>query len=53
LAHDRLVDPIRVNNEEWFPANLSLIQRQAELWEREKRPEHYLLRDKALKEAQE
>jgi WD40 repeat protein len=53
LAHDRLVEPIRRNNAEWFDKNLSLLQRQAVLWEREGRPDHLLLRDKALVEAEE
>jgi WD40 repeat protein len=52
LAHDRLIQPVRQNNAEWFQANLSLLQRQASLWEREKRLEHYLLREEALAEAE-
>ncbi len=52
LAHDRLIQPVRQNNAGWFLANLSLLQRQATLWERENRPEHYLLRDEALVEAE-
>ena len=34
LAHDRLVEPIRENNETWFKAHLSTVQLQAELWKR-------------------
>ena len=32
LAHDRLIQPVRQDNAEWFQANLSLLQRQAEVW---------------------
>ena len=34
LASDRLIEPIRENNETWFKANLSTVQLQAELWKR-------------------
>jgi hypothetical protein len=52
LAHDRLVDPVRSNNSTWFHANLSLLQRQAGLWQDENRAERLLLREEALLEAQ-
>ncbi|RPH63200.1 MAG: hypothetical protein EHM81_00600 [Chloroflexi bacterium] len=52
LAHDRLIEPIRANNKEWFEKNLSLLQRQVILWEAQNRPEHLLLRYDALKEAE-
>jgi WD40 repeat protein len=53
LAHDRLIDPIRRSNAAWLQANLSLVQRQAALWNSQDRPDSLLLRDQALKEAQE
>lgn len=52
LAHDRLIEPIRASNRDWFKANLSAVQQQAELWERQGRPDGLLLRGKALEEAE-
>ncbi len=52
LAHDRLLDPVRASNAAWFQANLSLLQRQAGLWQKENRPSHLLLRDKALQDSE-
>lgn len=52
LAHDRLLRPVRANNEAWFQAHLHLLQRQAALWRDEGRPEHLLLRQQALEEAE-
>lgn len=53
LAHDRLIMPVQTNNEVWFQANLSLLQRQATLWQKDSRPDHLLLREEALSEAEE
>ncbi|MBM3788158.1 MAG: ATP-binding protein, partial [Acidobacteria bacterium] len=33
LAHDRLIEPVLANNRQWFAANLSELERRAELWE--------------------
>lgn len=52
LAHDRLVKPIRQNNQAWFEANLSLLQRQAEVWERADHPDGVLLHGQALLDAE-
>ena len=52
LAHDRLVEPIRKNNAEWFKGNLNPLQLHAELWERRDRPDDLLLRGDALLEVQ-
>ncbi len=52
LAHDRLIQPIKANNADWFQANLSLLQRQAELWHTQNHPEGLLLRHAALAEAE-
>jgi len=52
LAHDRLIGPIKKDNAIWHEANLSLLQRQAELWDQQQRPEGLLLRGKALQEAE-
>ena len=38
LAHDRLVKPVQMNNSAWLERNLSLLQKQAALWERQGRP---------------
>jgi WD40 repeat protein len=51
LAHDRLIEPVRTSNAAWR-SNLSLLQRQAELWGRE-RPESLLLRGRDLKTAED
>jgi Tol biopolymer transport system component len=51
LAHDRLIEPVRVDNAAWREANLSPLQRQADLWEEQGRPESLLLRSQALAEA--
>ena len=53
LAHDRLIAPIRDNNATWFQQNLSALQLQADLWERQGRPDGLLLRGKALDDAEE
>jgi WD40 repeat protein len=52
LAHDRLVEAVLRDNARWNADKLSLLQRQALLWEREGRPEHLLLQDASLVEAQ-
>jgi WD40 repeat protein len=53
LAHDRLIDPIRKNNAAWLLENLSVMQRQAILWDSQDRPDSLLLSGQALSEAQE
>lgn len=52
LTHDRLIGPLRKDNQHWFETNLSLLQRQASLWERNRQADHLLLRDEKLKEAE-
>lgn len=51
LTHDRLVEPILKNNRDWFDKNLSLFQRQVELWDQQGRPEGMLLRGNELEQA--
>ena len=51
LAHDRLIDPVRSSNTEWFRAKLSTLQVQADAWERQGQPDTMLFRGKALTEA--
>jgi hypothetical protein len=53
LVHDRFVKPIHDSNSAWFEENLSLLQRQALLWDREERPPDLLLRGKALQAAED
>jgi WD40 repeat protein len=43
LAHDRLVRPIRENNDEWIEKHLNVLQRRADLWNQQSRPESLLL----------
>ncbi len=52
LAHDRLVQPVHQDNAAWFEQHLSLLQRQAELWDLQHRPEGLLLLGKELAEAE-
>ena len=53
LAHDRLIGPVRSDNGAWAAATLSMLQRQAALWEQQKRPDGLLLRDAALEQAEQ
>lgn len=53
LAHDRLIDPVRRNNAAWLAENLSVMQRQAALWETQGRPDSLLLSGPALAEARQ
>jgi len=52
LTHDRLVEPILESNRRWFSENLSLLQRQAVLWNEQSRNQSWLLRDEALAEVE-
>lgn len=52
LAHDRLLEPVRKNNAEWFEKNLSLFQRQAALWIQQGRSDGLLLRGKEYLDAE-
>ncbi len=52
LAHDRLIEPIRASNVAWFQKNLSALQQQAILWERQGRPDGLVLRGQALTDAE-
>ena len=51
LAHDRLIEPIRNNNRDWFEAHLHKVQKLASLWEWEGHPDRLLLLDADLIEA--
>lgn len=51
LSHDRLVRPIRNDNESWYGKNLSPLQLAAIAWDRADRPDQLLLRGKALDDA--
>ena len=53
LAHDRLIRPVRAGNAAWFAANLSTLQRQAELWAQQDRPAGLLLSGATLREAEQ
>lgn len=49
LAHDRLIDPVRKSNADWYQATLSPLQIQADLWARNNRPDEMLLGGDSLK----
>jgi WD40 repeat protein len=53
LAHDRLIEPIRKNNQKWFDDHLHKVQKLASLWEKEGRPDRFLLLGADLIEAKE
>jgi hypothetical protein len=48
LSHDRLVEPVLTNNEEWEQANLHPLQVQAKIWEDQGRTRELLLGPEAL-----
>ena len=52
LSHDRLIQPVKKNNAQWFGQNLSLFQRQAVLWNQQGRSEGLLLRGKEFQQAE-
>ena len=43
LSHDRLIQPVRLNNTAWFDKNLSLFQRAADVWDQQGRSDGLLL----------
>lgn len=43
LAHDRLIQPVRLNNTRWFDQNLNLFQRAADVWVQQGRSDGLLL----------
>jgi WD40 repeat protein len=53
LAHDRLIEPVRVDNAAWRERNLTPLQRQAEHWDEQHRSEGLLLRGDALAETED
>jgi hypothetical protein len=52
LAHDRLIEPIQKNNGEWLRDNLNDFQRQAQLWDRQDRPDTLLVYGEGLRVAE-
>ena len=52
LAHDRLVGAIGQDNARWFEAHSSVLQQQAVIWDRRKRPDSLLLSGRTLMEAE-
>jgi WD40 repeat protein len=53
LSHDRLIEPVREDNRQWFNIHLSVFQQQAILWNQQGRSEGLLLRGKALEDARQ
>ena len=53
LAHDRLIEPIRRGNATWRDKNLNHLQRQAQLWNLQNRPDHLLFHDESILKEQE
>jgi WD40 repeat protein len=51
LAHDRLIEPVQLDNTTWRETHLVEVQREATLWERQGRPARLLLADAALARA--
>ena len=52
LSHDRLVEPVLLDNQQWEQANLHPLQVQAKLWEDSRRPGALLLGAEALLDAE-
>ena len=52
LAHDRMIEPVRKSNAVWRDAHLSALQREAQLWESQGRPNGLLLTGDVLVEAE-
>ncbi len=52
LAHDRLIEPVRQDNRQWFNVHLSLFQQQAVLWVQQGKSDGLLLRGKELEKAE-
>jgi WD40 repeat protein len=52
LTHDRLVEPVVESNRRWRESHLSMVERQAKLWDSEGRPDDMLLTREALQEAE-
>jgi WD40 repeat protein len=52
LAHDRLIEPVRKNNDIWRKHHLNILQLQAEVWEARGCPDGLLLRHQQLEEAE-
>lgn len=53
LSHDRMIQPVKKNNAEWFEKNLSLFQRQAVLWNQQGHSEGLLLTGREFQQAKE
>ena len=53
LSHDRLIQPVRSNNEAWNQKNLNPLQREAELWNDQGRPPDLLFGTESLPAAEE
>ncbi len=53
LAHDRLIEPVQLDNFDWLQEHLSTLQREAALWELQERASGLLLLDDALKEVEQ
>lgn len=51
LAHDRLVEPVRRSNQEWFQEEITELQRAAGVWDARGRQNSLLLVGRALREA--
>jgi hypothetical protein len=52
LTHDRLIDPIRSDNQTWREQHLKPFQRRADQWQQLGQPNNFLLRDHELSEAE-
>jgi hypothetical protein len=51
LSHDRLIEPVRDSNSDWFDTNLSSLQRQTASWIKQGRSTALLFTGDVLKEA--
>ena len=53
LAHDRLIDPVRLDNATWRDSHLHQVQKIASLWETQEKPDGLLLTGPALRDGEQ
>ena len=53
LTHDRMVGPVKADNESWRQRHLVPLQLQAQVWQQKGRPRDLLLRGEALTESED
>jgi WD40 repeat protein len=52
LSHDRLIEPVRKSNAAWLESHLSMLQRDAAVWNNKGRPSALLTQGRPLRNAE-